>query len=111
MGHKPPSPSEKALRNASSHPPPQLNSDHFTDSNEFSNSNDKLSHLVKQILLGKNMELAHMLNGGATGNPLLNGGDDIDTMHPLFGNTGDGHGTCKWPGCEMAFEDFQSFLR
>lgn len=106
MGHKAASPTEKSIRNASL----PLNSDHFTDSNEFSNSNDKLNHIVKQILLGKNMELAHMLNGGG-GNPLLNGNDDIDTMHPLFGNTGDGHGTCKWPGCEMAFDDFQSFLR
>ncbi|XP_046984808.1 forkhead box protein P1 [Schistocerca americana] len=29
-----------------------------------------------------------------------------DKMHPLYG-----HGVCKWPGCEVICDDFQSFLK
>uniref|UniRef100_A0A336LS34 CSON002455 protein n=1 Tax=Culicoides sonorensis TaxID=179676 RepID=A0A336LS34_CULSO len=76
--------------------------------NEF--NNDKIGHLVKQILLGKNIELAHMLNG-ANHSPMLNGVQDEVDIHPLFGSTGEGHGTCKWPSCEIAFDDFATFMR
>lgn len=99
--------SEKSLRTPT-HIPSNA-TDHYHDMNEF--SNDKVGHLVKQILLGKNIELAHMLNGA--NHSLMNGtGDDIESsIHPLFGGTTEGHGTCKWPSCEMAFDDLQSFMR
>lgn len=111
---------EKALR--THHNPINANNatDHYHEpavtpvvpANEF--NNDKIGHLVKQILLGKNIELAHMLNG-VNHSPILNGAggpDDVDgSIHPLFGSTGEGHGTCKWPSCEIAFEDFATFMR
>ncbi|XP_063706481.1 forkhead box protein P1 [Culicoides brevitarsis] len=100
---------EKSLR--------QQTTDHYHESQanpEFPN-NDKIGHLVKQILLGKNIELAHMLNG-VNHSPILNGNpammDEVDSsIHPLFGSTGEGHGTCKWPSCEVAFDDFATFMR
>lgn len=113
---------EKSLR--SHHTPINTNTtpttDHYHEqpatpivgaANEF--NNDKIGHLVKQILLGKNIELAHMLNG-VNHSPIMNGvpTDDLDgTIHPLFGSTGEGHGTCKWPSCEIAFDDFATFMR
>lgn len=113
---------EKSLR--SHHTPINTNNnatDHYHEppvtpvvaGNEF--NNDKIGHLVKQILLGKNIELAHMLNG-VNHSPILNGApglaDDVDgSIHPLFGSTGEGHGTCKWPSCEIAFDDFATFMR
>lgn len=68
---------------------------------------------------GKSIELASILGGtggGSNGSNMngIHGGlqlDDENSMHPLFGTTGDGHGTCKWPSCDLAFDDFQSFLR
>lgn len=106
-------PTEKSIRRDTSSHGPSMGGDPYADPTEFSSgSSDKLGHLVKTILSGQNM--ANMLNGGSPfSSPLMNGltGEELDPMHPLFGNSGDGHGTCKWPGCEMAFDDFQSFLR
>lgn len=47
-------------------------------------------------------------NYGSTGGiaMLPNCGDINQKYHPLFD-----HGMCKWPGCEMVFDDFQLFTK
>lgn len=92
-----------------------FNSNNTTNNVNINNNNltaDKYSSIINSFMLG----------AGINNNLCLDMDDNIPehtvseklpfgNMHSTSGHPLYGHGICKWPGCEMSFEDLQSFAK
>ncbi|XP_059609679.1 forkhead box protein P1 isoform X3 [Phlebotomus argentipes] len=58
--------------------------------------NEKFSHLLNSIYINRREELGNVQDERA----------EEKTDHPLYG-----HGMCKWPGCEVIFDDMTTFTK
>lgn len=76
---------------------------------------DKFATLLNSIYINRRDELANALMGSnlASGNILTEdrtsrdlASDEKNSGHPLYG-----HGMCKWPGCEVIFDDLPTFTK
>ncbi|GAB0100308.1 forkhead box protein P1 [Sergentomyia squamirostris] len=78
---------------------------------------DKFANLFNSIYMNRRDEMSSVLMGSSTsiaGNFADERGPssrdlvqtEDKTGHPLFG-----HGMCKWPGCEVIFDDLQAFTK
>ncbi|XP_055714522.1 forkhead box protein P1 isoform X3 [Phlebotomus papatasi] len=76
---------------------------------------DKFATLLNSIYINRRDELANALMGSnlSSGNILTEdrtsrdlASDEKNSGHPLYG-----HGMCKWPGCEVIFDDLPTFTK
>lgn len=71
--------------------------------NDF--NDDKYGNLLTTIIMGHRDDINSLL-AGATNSLLEERLSNDKTIHPLYGR-----GACKWPGCELIFDDIQLFTK
>ncbi|XP_055690442.1 forkhead box protein P2 isoform X2 [Lutzomyia longipalpis] len=74
-------------------------------------SGDKFANILNSIYINRRDEITNALIGSSgMGNFLDDRTRDLteekNSGHPLFG-----HGMCKWPGCEVIFDDLLTFTK
>lgn len=73
---------------------------------------DKYSTIINSLMLGASVGLTNNLNLDL--DEFMPDILDKSSLVPLHYSSGHplfGHGMCKWPGCEVAFDDLQSFAK
>lgn len=85
------------------------NNDTFNAINNNNLNTDKYSNIINSLMLGTTVGLSNNLSVDIDECNIESNFTEklpYSTGHPLFG-----HGVCKWPGCEVAFDDLQAFAK
>lgn len=73
---------------------------------------DKYTNIINSLMLGASVGFSNNLNLDLDEfNPDILDKSSIVPLHYSSGHPLFGHGMCKWPGCEVAFDDLQSFAK